>query len=140
MAKITKENILSEYKKAKAEYSELSKKSYDFKIKTGFPFLAGMSISGCPDIETIEGVYINVKEYFDNMEAAKKDLGIIKGDSDKFYGFTKADWIDSLKTRVSQIQDSKRLKELSKVLPVLEKNLTDSDKFELDMESIENNL
>ena len=46
-------------------------------------------------------------------------------------------WIADLKTRVSEIQDYRRIKAIDAALPLIEKWLSDDDMFALDMEKIE---
>lgn len=136
MAKVTRENILEEYKKAIARRKELEGKSYKITVSKPSFFLGGMTINNL-SIDLIKGVYVNVKEFFGDDEM-NKVLGIKSTKEDRLCGYTKDEWIESLKTRVAQIQDKEELIVLNKQISLYEKNLSKDDKFALDMEAAEN--
>lgn len=68
------------------------------------------------------------------------DVDAFGGDSleyESFEGHTREQWINDLKTRVSEIQDARRIKNIDAALPLIEKWLSDDDMFALDTEKIE---
>ena len=68
------------------------------------------------------------------------DVDALGGDNSEyasFEGHTREQWINDLKTRVSEIQDARRIKNIDAALPLIEKWLSDDDMFALDMEKIE---
>ena len=68
------------------------------------------------------------------------DVDAFGGDNseyESFEGHTREQWINDLKTRVSEIQDARRIKNIDVALPLIEKWLSDDDMFTLDMEKIE---
>ena len=101
-------------------------------------FICGMNLA------TIKTAYGVIDEMTSVSEKAVKELGIdvsAFNESDEefetFEGHTREQWIADLKTRVSEIQDYRRIKTIDAALPLIEKRLSDDDMFALDMEKIE---
>ena len=136
-----KEELLSKYKELTAERAALSKKTYNYAIEEPcmqLGFICGMSLA---NIKTAYGV---IDEMTSVSEKAILELGIDvlafneeDEDYDTFEGHTREEWITDLKTRVSEIQDFRRIKAIDAALPLIEKWLSDDDVFALDMEKIE---
>ena len=136
-----KEELLSKYKELSAEREALDKKSYKYVIEEPCMHLGricGMNFS------TIKTAYGVIDEMTSVSENAFNELGIdvsaFKEDAEEFESFeghTREQWIADLKTRVSEIQDFRRIKAIDAAFPLIEKWLSDDDVFALDMEKIE---
>ena len=136
-----KEELLSKYKELIAEREALAKKTYNYAIKEPcmqLGHICGMNFSA------IKTAYAVIDEMTTVSEKAINELGIdvsaFKEDVEAFESFeghTRAQWIADLKTRVSEIQDYRRIKTIDAALPLIEKRLSDDDVFALDMEKIE---
>ena len=101
-------------------------------------FICGMNLA------SIKTAYAVIDEMTSVSEKAIMELGIDvlafneeDEDYDTFEGHTREEWITDLKTRVSEIQDFRRIKAIDAALPLIEKWLSDDDVFALDMEKIE---
>ena len=136
-----KEELLSKYKELSAEREALDKKSYNYVIEE--PCMQLGRICGM-NFATIKTAYGVIDEMTSVSEKAVKELGIdvsaFKEDDEEFESFeghTREQWIADLKTRVSEIQDYRRIKTIDAALPLIEKRLSDDDMFALDMEKIE---
>ena len=136
-----KEELLSKYKELTAERAALAKKTYNYVIEE--PCMQLGRICGM-NLSTIKTAYGVIDEMTSVSEKAVKELGIdvsaFKEDAEEFESFeghTREQWIADLKTRVSEIQDYRRIKTIDAALPLIEKRLSDDDMFALDMEKIE---
>ena len=136
-----KEELLSKYKELSAERESLDNKSYKYVIEE--PCMQLGRICGM-NFATIKTAYGVIDEMTSVSEKAVKELGIdvsaFKEDDEEFESFeghTRAQWIADLKTRVSEIQDYRRIKAIDAALPLIEKWLSEDDVFALDMEKIE---
>ena len=101
-------------------------------------YIRGMNLA------TIKTAYGVIDEMTSVSEKAILELGIdvaAFGEDDSEYesfeGHTREEWIADLKTRVSEIQDTRRVKSIDAALPLIEKWLSDDDMFALDMEKME---
>ena len=136
-----KEELLSKYKQLTAERAALAKKTYNYVIEEPcmqLGYIRGMNLA------TIKTAYGVIDEMTSVSEKAILELGIDvlafneeDEDYDTFEGHTREEWIADLKTRVSEIQDFRRIKAIDAALPLIEKWLSDDDVFALDMEKIE---
>ena len=136
-----KEELLSKYKELTAEREALGKKSYNYVIEE--PCMQLGRICGM-NLATIKTAYGVIDEMTSVSEKAANELGIdvsVFNENDEefetFEGRTREQWIADLKTRVSEIQDYRRIKIIDAALPLIEKRLSDDDMFALDMEKIE---
>ena len=136
-----KEELLSKYKELTAEREALAKKTYNYVIEEPcmqLGFICGMNLA------TIKTAYGVIDEMTSVSEKAVNELGIDVSafnendeEFETFEGHTREQWIADLKTRVSEIQDYRRIKAIDAALPLIEKWLSEDDVFALDMEKIE---
>ena len=136
-----KEELLSKYKELTAEREALGEKSYNYVIEEPCMQLGRICGMNLASIKTAYGV---IDEMTTVSEKAIEELGIdvaaFGGDDSEyreFEGHTREQWIKDLKTRVSELQDTRRIKAIDSALPLIEKWLSDDDMFALDMEKIE---
>jgi hypothetical protein len=82
-----------------------------------------------------------VNEQKNGVEQAAKSLGLdvkdITEEDFKFFGFSIETWESDIKNRLSEIRKNSKLEKLNSVKKVLKKNLSEDDKFELEMSGIE---
>ena len=136
-----KEELLSKYKELSAERETLDNKTYKYVIEEPcmqLGYIRGMNLA------TIKTAYGVIDEMTSVSEKAVKEVGIdvsaFKEDDEEFESFeghSRAQWGADLKTRVSEIQDYRRIKAIDAALPLIEKWLSEDDVFALDMEKIE---
>ena len=96
------------------------------------------------NLAAIKTAYTVIDEMTTVSEKAINELGIDVSafnendeEFETFYGHTREQWFADLKTRVSEIQDYRRIKAIDAALPLIEKWLSEDDVFALDMEKIE---
>lgn len=75
----------------------------------------------------------------ENRNAAREELGFEPVDSDSItvYGYTKAEWLADFKNRAAVIKLNAENRKLNKALEIIERNLSEDDKFNLDMQKVE---
>lgn len=139
-----KKELLSKYKELSAERESIAKKTYNYVIDE--PCMQLGRICGM-NFAAIKTAYAVIDEMTNVSEKAINELGIdvsaFNEDDEeytRFEGHTREEWIADLKTRVSEIQDFRRIKSIDAALPLIEKWLSDDDMFALDMEKIESLL
>lgn len=133
--------MLFKYKELTAEREALGEKSYNYVIEEPCMQLGRICGMNLASIKTAYGV---IDEMTTVSEKAIEELGIdvvaFGGDDSEyrsFEGHTREQWIKDLKTRVSELQDTRRIKAIDAALPLIEKWLSDDDMFALNMEKIE---
>ena len=67
------------------------------------------------------------------------ELGFTNDDEEEetYLGFTLDEWMEDFKTRAKQIRDEEKIEKLQDAVCILEDNLSEDDKFALDMEAVE---
>jgi len=136
--KITRKNLVDNYKVAREKLDALKSKKYVF--KTNRPCSPFNEVSNLTLLECVKA-YASVHDGVSNFDKAMEFLGItnedIKSDERKYLGFTVADWDHDFKLRVEQIKDSELRKKYEKVISVFENNFSDDDRFAIDMLKVE---
>ena len=133
--------MLSKYKELSAEREALGKKSYNYVIDEPCMQLGRICGMNLSSIKTAYGVIDEMttvsKKAIDELGIDIAALGGDESEYEKFEGHTREQWINDLKTRVSEIQDARRIKSINAAIPLIHKWLSDDDMFALDMEKIE---
>jgi len=67
------------------------------------------------------------------------ELGFTKDEDEEetYLGFTLKEWSDDFMTRAQQIRNEEKIEALYEAVGILEDNLSEDDRFELDMEAVE---
>lgn len=75
----------------------------------------------------------------ETRNAVCEELGFEPVDSDSItvYGYTKTEWLADFKNRAAVIKLSVENRKLNKALEIIERNLSEDDKFNLDMQKVE---
>lgn len=139
MEKITRKTLVKNLTNVKNKIDELREKQYSFVTKRILP--------GYGEVANIASVkvLINAYNYLHN-QVKKNDaailglgldkLGIALEEDTKILGYTIEEWDADLKTAANKIADINNLANLQKARDILEKNLGDDEKFEMDMNSV----
>ncbi|WQJ53576.1 MAG: hypothetical protein [Wendovervirus sonii] len=137
-----REELLSKFKAYTAKKAELQKKEYSYIVDKPCMQLGRICGMSMPAIKT---AYCVIDEMTGISDKVIKELCIdetLFNESEKieystFDGFTRDEWMHDLKTRVSEIQNARRIEQLERALPLIEKWLSSDDLFMLDVEEIE---
>lgn len=135
--KITRKNLVENYKNALVKLEELKSKKYEFKTNracTPFNEVSKLTLLECVK------AYASVHDGVMNFDKAMEVLGVtnedIKSDERKYLGFPVDDWDHDFKLRVEQIKDEVLRKKYEKVITVFKNNFSDEDKFEIEMSEV----
>ncbi len=137
--KITRDNLLKQLETVNSAIDELTNKSYNYTTNRAYP--------GCMIVNTIDNVKDLIKtwETIHNTTKASTDaikslgldkLGLVNDEDEKYYGYTMKEWEDDLKLRAQQFADKEKIKKLNQAKKILEKNMSEDDKFMADMNAV----
>jgi len=137
-----REELLSKFKQLTTEKEKLNKKTYTYDVKIPCMQLGKICGMSLPAIKTAYCVIDEMTSINDKIiNELNIDVNLFndteKAEYSSFEGYTREQWIKDFKMRVSELQDNRRLENINKALPVIEKWLSDDDLFRLDMEKIE---
>ena len=139
MSKITRENLLKQLEAVNDEIKNLESKEYNYKTNRAWP--------GCMVVNTIDSVnalikmwetiHNSIKTNSDAIKALGLDkLELVTEDDTQYYGYSLKEWEDDLKLRAVQFADAEKIKKLNKAKKILEKNMSEDDKFAQDMNAV----
>ena len=139
MSKITRENLLKQLEVVNDEIKNLESKEYNYATNRAWP--------GCMVVNTIDSVpalikvwetiHNSIKTTSDAIEALGLDkLELVSEDDTQYYGYSLKEWEDDLKLRAVQFADAEKIKKLNKAKKILEKNMSEDDKFAQDMNAV----
>ena len=139
MSKITRENLLKQLDAVNDEIKNLEEKEYNYKTNRAWP--------GCMVVNTIDSVNALIKMWETIHNSIKTNSDAIKGlgldklelvseEDTQYYGYSLKEWEDDLKLRAIQFADAEKIKKLNKAKKILEKNMSEDDKFAQDMNAV----
>ena len=82
----------------------------------------------------------SLNEKIKNNTASIAELGLENFNTDvavRVYGYTLEEWKADFQTRASQIKDEEKLQKLNAALRIIEKHLSEDDKFAIDMANVD---
>lgn len=135
MEKITRDNLLTNYNVLKEKRDELKKKEYSYKVTKPINCYGMIAKMNAKDLVC---AFASVKKNSNDYSAIADELGLVGFDSSdaKYLDIPFKDWETDFKTRAEQLNDAKLLKKYDAALALLQRNLSDEDKFNMDMQSI----
>jgi hypothetical protein len=139
MSKITRENLLKQLEAVNDEIKNLESKEYNYATNRAWP--------GCMVVNTIdsitslikvwETIHNSIKTNSDAIKALGLDkLELVSEEDTQYYGYSLKEWEDDLKLRAIQFADAEKIKKLNKAKKILEKNMSEDDKFAQDMNAV----
>lgn len=140
MNKINRKNLVENLNKVNAQIDTCKAKKFEY--KTGDKYLTGWSIiKNVKNIKELLEILTYLKQQMTSVNDAAAELGIdlskIEGVEDStptLCGYKVTEWIDDVKTRKAELDNKEMLDKLFKAKKLLEANLSEEDKFELDMQ------
>ena len=139
MSKITRENLLNQLEAVNNEIKNLEEKEYNYKTNRAWP--------GCMVVNTIDSVnalikiwetiHNSIKTNSDAIKALGLDkLELVSEEDTQYYGYSLKEWEGDLKLRAIQFADAEKIKKFNKAKKILEKNMSEDDKFAQDMNAV----
>lgn len=136
---ITRKTLVKNLTEVKNKIDELREKEYVFNTKRSIPGYG--EVSSINSVKVLINAYNYIHRLVKNNESAIEGLGLDKlginlEEDTKIFGYTIDEWDADLKTAANRIGDTKNLTNLEKARDILEKNLGEDEKFEMDMNSV----
>lgn len=139
---ISREEVKAKYQAVKEELAKLAEQEAPA-YKTDNKYLPGIGLIS--ELETMKDVakaakYI--KEESGSFESAVEGVELTEAEAAEalaettIMGFKPSVWLAEINQRVVELRKEKRIADLEKAKKILKKNLSEDDKFALDMESI----
>lgn len=101
-------------------------------------YLEGYGLIEAMDKDTLILAYKSLTDASKGVNDTLAELGFEKKEEDNEYlGFTIDEWKADLKLRAQVIRNEEKIADLEDALDILENNLSEEDKFALDMEALE---
>lgn len=140
MSKINRKNLVENLNKVNTQIDECKAKKFEY--KTGDKYLTGWSIiKNVKSLKELLEILTYLKQQMTSVNDAAAELGIdlstLEGVDDStptLCGYKVTEWIDDVKTRKAELDNKEKLDKLFKAKKLLENNLSEEDKFELDMQ------
>jgi len=140
MNKISRENLVENLNKVNAQIDACKEKKFEY--KTGDKYLTGWSvIKNVKSLKELLEILTYLKQQMTSVTDAAKDLGIdlntlegVEDSTPTLCGYKVTEWIEDVKTRKSELDNKEKLDKLFKAKKLLESNLSEDDKFALDMQ------
>ena len=139
MSKINRTNLVENLNKVNAQIDACKEKTFEY--KTGDKYLTGWSvIKNVKSLKELLEILTYLKQQMTSVTDAAKDLGIdlntlegVEDSTPTLCGYKVTEWIDDVKMRKAELDNKEKLDKLFKAKKLLENNLSEEDKFELDM-------
>jgi len=140
---LSKLKVKEKLLKAKTILKQLTEDAeMEYSFKTANKYIPGFGTPG--EIYTKEGLiklYAHLNKDNSELENAAKELGVeLDKDNTKIQGYSKKIWIDEIKRQIRILDRNNNISNLKNIIDVLTNNLSEDDKFSLDMESIADGL
>jgi thiaminase len=142
MAKITRDNLYDTLKKVNDTIDENNKKKFQY--ITGDRYLTGWGIiSEMTDKKELVEVYSFLKDQLKTTDEAAEELGISpeeledEEETPTLCGYKIKDWMQDVKTRIEELRLEEKTEKLQKAKGLLENNLSEEERFDLQMSMVE---
>ncbi len=91
------------------------------------------------DKDTLVAAFADLKSRMTSGSDALSELGFGKDEleDETYLGFTFAEWSQDFQTRAKQIRNEEKIEKLYAAVDIMEDNLSEEDRFSLDMKAVE---
>ncbi len=144
MAKINRENLLANLADIRNKKETLENAEFTYRINRHWPGI------GCiADIESSAELVNAYQRIHDGAEKEKQALTALnmldgsfpelmdKEGKEKYYGYTIAEWDAELMMKRNELANQTMIARLEKAIEILEKNMSEDDKFNAEMSKID---
>ena len=142
MAKTNRETLMARLNAVKEEIKSLKTKTFTYNVNRIWPGVGKINEIDSP--ESLVRAWINIHKGADEIHNAMselqinpKEFGMDNFEDGKVRGYTIAEWEADLRTKRDELKDSIRLDNLYDAEELLEKNMSDDDKFNADMDVVD---
>ena len=144
MSKINRENLLSKLSELKDKKEALENAEFTYRIKRHWPGIGAISeIDTAPELVN---AYKVIHEDAEREKAALCALNMLDGTFDaytdkngkeKHFGHTMDEWDAEMMTKRNELAADVQLEKIEKAIAILEKNMSEDDKFNAEMNKVE---
>lgn len=134
--KITKKNLVESLSSINAQIEECLNKKFTY--ITGERYLTGWSI-----IKNIKNVkeLVEILTYLLGQKSGSAEAEALLGVTNEVVdptlcGYKVSEWIEDVKTRKAELDNNAHIANLKKAKAIVENNLSEDDKFALDMQKV----
>lgn len=144
MAKINRENLLANLADMRNKKETLENTEFTYRIQRHWPGVG--SISDITSSAELVNAYQRIHDGAEKEKQALIALNMLDGSfpvlmnkegKEKYYGYTIAEWDAELMTKRNELANEIMIERLDKAIEILEKNMSEDDKFNAEMSKID---
>lgn len=136
MAKITRDQLLEKRKEVLAKIDTLTDEIRNAKYNTN-RYYEGFGVVESMSKDTLVAATSDLKARMHMTSEVLDDLGFDAEKEEKTYlGYTFEEWMNDFKTRAKVIRNEDKVSDLYEALTIIEDNLSEDDRFSLEMENL----
>lgn len=144
MAKINRENLLANLADMRNKKETLENTEFTYRIQRHWPGVGCISDIASP--AELVNAYQRIHDGSEKEKQALTALNMLDGSfpelmdkegKEKYYGYTIADWDNEMKTKRDELASQSMIARLEKAIEILEKNMSEDDKFNAEMGKID---
>lgn len=144
MAKINRENLLANLADMRNKKENLENTEFTYRINRHWPGVGCISDIASP--AELVNAYQRIHDGSEKEKQALTALNMLDGSfpelmdkegKEKYYGYTIAEWDNEMKTKRDELAAQTMIDRLEKAIEILEKNMSEDDKFNAEMSKID---
>lgn len=144
MAKINRENLLANLADMRNKKEVLENTEYTYRINRHWPGVGCISDIASP--AELVNAYQRIHDGSEKEKQALAALNMLDGSfpelmnkdgKEKYYGYTIAEWDNEMKTKRDELAAQTMIERLDKAIEILEKNMSEDDKFNAEMTMVD---
>lgn len=144
MAKINRENLLANLADMRNKKENLENAEFTYRINRHWPGVGCISDIASP--AELVNAYQRIHDGSEKEKQALNALNMLDGSfpelmdkegKEKYYGYTIAEWDNEMKTKRDELAAQTMIARLEKAIEILEKNMSEDDKFNAEMSKID---
>lgn len=144
MAKINRENLLANLADMRSKKETLENTEFTYRIQRHWPGVGCISDITSP--AELVNAYQRIHDGSEKEKQALTALNMLDGSfpelmdkegKEKYYGYTIAEWDAELMMKRNDLANQIMLERLDKAIEILEKNMSEDDKFNAEMSKID---
>lgn len=144
MAKINRENLLANLADMRNKKENLENAEFTYRINRHWPGVGCISDIASP--AELVNAYQRIHDGSEKEKQALTALNMLDGSfpelmdkdgKEKYYGYTIAEWDNEMKTKRDELAAQTMIVRLEKAIEILEKNMSEDDKFNAEMSKID---
>ena len=142
MSKINRENLLANLADLKTKKENLENEKFVYNIQRHWPGMGKVcEIDTAPELVRMwKAIHIDVNDDKQALTALNMNDGTFEEfdpKETKFYGYTVEEWDAEMMTKRNELAAQVKIEKLEKAIAILEKNMSEDDKFNAEMNMVD---